>query len=249
LESESEDSEMEEDTTAPRVGTVRDFADEGRERTANSTENSGTEGSPERGGEDVWSDRGERPPELGTTHSSTFRSSPTPRSRAFLDHNRSRHRNNSTQGRSTTRNDTGAATGPAIITTAVRSDIAPAHTRTHGRAIDSAPTHATDPAHAQVRTHGRTHGRGTTMSTSTTTTRGASPPALVHTHRPTLAEMRARYLAPADHTVPRRVGELTPEPDDLAVAAVVGVQMLEEPDTTATNGTARPMTYGGVAMR
>jgi hypothetical protein len=38
--------------------------------------------------------------------------------------------------------------------------------------------------------------------------------------------MRARYLAAPDHTV---------------VAAVVGVQMLEEPDTTATDGTARPM--------
>jgi hypothetical protein len=52
--------------------------------------------------------------------------------------------------------------------------------------------------------------------------------------------MRARYLAPPDHTVPRRVGELNQDPDDLAVAAAVGVQMLEEPDTTATDGTARP---------
>jgi hypothetical protein len=57
--------------------------------------------------------------------------------------------------------------------------------------------------------------------------------------------MRARYLAPPDHTV---LGELTPDPDDLAVAAVVGVQMLKEPDTTATDGTARPRTRQSLPM-
>jgi hypothetical protein len=44
-ESEGEDSEMEEDATAPRLGTARDVVDESRERTADSTENSGTDGS------------------------------------------------------------------------------------------------------------------------------------------------------------------------------------------------------------
>jgi hypothetical protein len=198
---------MEEDATAPRVGTARDVVSENGGRTADSTRNSGTEGSSERGQVDGRSDWGERPPELGMTHSSTFRSSSTPRSRASLDYNRSRRRDDrSTQGRGTIRNDMGAATGPAIITTAARNDIDPTHTRTHGRAHNAAPTHATDPAHARVRTHGRIHGRGTTTTTSTTTTRDARPPAPVHKQRPTLAEMRARYLAPPDHTVPRRVG-------------------------------------------
>jgi hypothetical protein len=86
------------------------------------------------------------------------------------------------------------------------------------------------------------------MSTSTTTTHSARLPVPVHKQRPTLAEMRARYVAPSDHTVPRRVGELTPDPDDLAVAAVVGVQMLEKPDTTATNSTARPRTRQSLPM-
>jgi hypothetical protein len=92
-ESEGEDPGMVEDAATLRVGTARDFAHDGKERTAHSTENSEIEGSPERGRENGRSDRGERPPELGITHSSTFRSSPTPQSRASLDYNRSRHRN------------------------------------------------------------------------------------------------------------------------------------------------------------
>jgi hypothetical protein len=162
---------------------------------------------------------------------------------ASQDYNRYRHTTNrNTQGRGTSRNDTGTATGPATITTAVRNDIAPAHTGTHGRAHDAASTHATNPAHARVQTHVRIHGHGTTTSISTTTTRGARLPAPVLKQRPTLAEMGARYLDPPDHTVPRRVGELTLDLDDLAVAAVVGVQMLAETDTTATDGRARPRT-------
>jgi hypothetical protein len=169
-----------------------------------------TEGSPERGREDGRSNRGERPPGLGMTHSSTFRSSPTTQRRASLDYNRSRHRNDrSTQGRGTSRNGTGTATNPATITTAVRNHIAPTHTRTHGRAHDAAPTHAADPAHDRLQTHGHIHGHGTTTSTSTTTTRGARLPAPVYKQRLTLAEMRVRCLIPPDHTVPRRVGELT----------------------------------------
>jgi hypothetical protein len=35
---------------------------------------------------------------------------------------------------------------------------------------------------------------------------------------------------------------LNQDSDDLAIAAVVGVQMLEEPDTNATDGSARPRT-------
>jgi hypothetical protein len=54
--------------------------------------------------------------------------------------------------------------------------------------------------------------------------------------------MKVRYLAPPDHTVPRRVEELNQDPDELAVAAAVGVRMLEEPDTNATDGSARPRT-------
>jgi hypothetical protein len=45
---EREGSEMEEDATTPRVGAARDLADEGREQTADSTENRWNEESPER---------------------------------------------------------------------------------------------------------------------------------------------------------------------------------------------------------
>jgi hypothetical protein len=76
-----EDSEMEEE-----AGTTGENANEGRERTADLTGNSGTDGSPERGQEHGRSVLGERPPALG--HSSTSRSSLTPRSQASLDFNR-----------------------------------------------------------------------------------------------------------------------------------------------------------------
>jgi hypothetical protein len=100
-------------------------------------------------------DGGERPLGLGTTLSSMSRSSLTLQSVASLDYNRSRHRTDrSTQGRGTSRNDTSTATGPATITTAVHNNIAPAHICTHGRAHDTAPTHATAAAHARVHTHG-----------------------------------------------------------------------------------------------
>jgi hypothetical protein len=41
---------------------------------------------------------------------------------------------------------------------------------------------------------------------------------------------------------------LNQDPDDLAVAAVVGVQMLEESDTNATDGSARPRTRQSLPM-
>jgi hypothetical protein len=57
--------------------------------------------------------------------------------------------------------------------------------------------------------------------------------------------MRARYMASPDHTVPRRIGELNQDPDDLAV---VGMQILKEPDTNATGGWARPRTRQSLPM-
>jgi hypothetical protein len=52
--------------------------------------------------------------------------------------------------------------------------------------------------------------------------------------------MQNRYLAPPDRSLPRRAGEDSQGIDKIAVAAVVGIQMLEEPDTSAIDGSARP---------
>jgi hypothetical protein len=60
--SKGEDSEVEEDAMVPRLETTPIVADGSREGTADSTENIGTEGSPERGRENGRSVRRERPP-------------------------------------------------------------------------------------------------------------------------------------------------------------------------------------------
>jgi hypothetical protein len=52
--------------------------------------------------------------------------------------------------------------------------------------------------------------------------------------------MQNRYLVPLDRSRPCRVGEANQGLGEIAVVAVVGVQMLENSDTDATDGSARP---------
>jgi hypothetical protein len=52
--------------------------------------------------------------------------------------------------------------------------------------------------------------------------------------------MENRYLTPSDRSLPRQVGEAGQGLEEIAVAAVVGVQMLEGPDTNTTDGSSRP---------
>jgi hypothetical protein len=121
-------------------------------------------------------------------------------------------------------------------------DVVPTRDRIHIGTHSHGRGHGRGHVHGRAHTHGHGHGLTTYTITSTTTTtadRGIRPRESVLKQCPSLLDMQNRYLAPPDRSLPRRVGEAGHRLDEIAVAAVVGVQMLEEPDTNAVGGSSR----------